>query len=86
MIHLSTSPYSSQIFIVLNKEGDWRTCPNFRALNQLTIEDKFPIPIIDNLLDELHGAQLFTKLDLHFGYHEICMKEDGNTQDCFPHA
>ena len=55
--------------MVLNKEGNWCICPDFWALNKLTIKEKFPILVIDDLLDELHGAKFFTKLDLHFQYH-----------------
>jgi hypothetical protein len=55
--------------MVLKKEETWCMCPDLHALNKLTIKEKFPIPIIDYHVDELSGAQYFTKLDLHSSYH-----------------
>jgi hypothetical protein len=56
IIHPNTFPYSSPVLMVLKKEGTWCMCPDFCALKKLTIKDTFPIPFIDDLLDELSGA------------------------------
>jgi hypothetical protein len=55
--------------MVLKKEVTWHMCLDFQSLNKLTIKEKFPIHVIDDLLDELHGEKFYTNLDLHLGYH-----------------
>eukprot|EP00253_Pinus_taeda_P023196 PITA_23196 len=74
IIQPSQSSLSTLVVLVHKKDGSWCMCPDYRELNKLTIKENFPIPIIDELMDQLRGSIYFTKLDLRSGYHQIKMK------------
>jgi len=82
-IHPSKSPISVLVFFVKKKDGKLQFIQDYRALNVITHKNRYPLPLIDNLIHCLKGARYFTKLDVHWGYNHICIKEGDKWKAAF---
>ncbi|GJV22785.1 putative reverse transcriptase domain-containing protein [Tanacetum coccineum] len=75
-IRPSSSPWGASVLFVKKKDGSFRMCIDYKELNKLTVKNRYPLPTIDDLFDQLQGSQFFSKIDLRSGYHQLRVHED----------
>jgi hypothetical protein len=82
-IRPSVSPWGAPVLFVKKKDGNMRLCIDYREINRVTVRNKYPLPRIDDLFDQLQGAQIFSKIDLRSGYHQLKIKPDDVPKTAF---
>ena len=82
-IRPSVSPWGAPVLLVKKKDGSMRLCVDYRQLNKVTIKNRYPLPRIDDLMDQLVSAVVFSKIDLRSGYHQIRVKAEDISKTAF---
>nr|GFC37913.1 putative reverse transcriptase domain-containing protein [Tanacetum cinerariifolium] len=75
-IHPSSSPWGAPVLFVKKKDESFRMCIDYRELNKLTVKNRYPLPRIDDLFDQLQGSSVYSKIDLRSGYHQLRIREE----------
>ncbi|GJQ92507.1 putative reverse transcriptase domain-containing protein [Tanacetum coccineum] len=82
-IRPSTSPWGASVLFVKKKDGSFRMCIDYRELNKLTVKNRYPLPMIDDLFDQLQGSSVYSKIDLRSGYHQLRVRDEGIPKNAF---
>ncbi|GJS71961.1 putative reverse transcriptase domain-containing protein [Tanacetum coccineum] len=82
-IRPSSSPWGAPVLFVKKKDGSFRMCIDYRELNKLTVKNRYPLPRIDDLFDQLQGSSIYSKIDLRSGYHQLRVREQDIPKTAF---